>query len=265
MANWKTLRIARDGARADVVLARPDVRNAFDERLIAELTDAMSKLGADDDVRVVVLTGDGDVFSAGADLAWMKKMAGYSYEENFADAKTAADMFHAIYACPKATIAAVNGHCMGGGIGLVAACDVAVAVDSAKFAFREVMLGISPATISPYVLRKMPAGQARDYFLSGRTFGADRATTLGLVNQIVDRDGLDAAVAKWTERYLRVGPQALAATKALIDRVADADIESVRDYTIDVLSRLRVGDEGQEGLSAFFEKRKPKWDPESDN
>ena len=168
-----------------------------------------------------------------------------------------------LYRLPVATIAAVNGHCMGGGVGLISACDVWCSIRDAKFALREILLGIAPATISPYVLRKMGEGQAHDYFLTGRTFNGDRAYELSLVNEVVaDRDALMPAVDHWIGRFLRVSPNALRATKELMNRVSWAAIEAVQDYTVDTIATLRESEEGQEGFNAFFEKRKPSWDPD---
>jgi methylglutaconyl-CoA hydratase len=259
---YTTLRVEKEATVARVTLDRGAVRNAIDETMIAELTDAVRSLGGDDTVRVVVLTGAGDVFSAGADLNWMKKVAQYSFEQNVEDALTFARMMEALYRLPKATIARVNGACLGGGVGLVSACDVAVAVRDAKFALREVLLGIAPAAISPYVLRKMSQAHAHDYFLTGRVFDAERAREIGLVNEAVESELLDAEIDVWIQRFLHAGPKAIAASKALINKVAWSSIEEIQEYTARTIAGLRGSPEGKEGFAAFFEKRKAEWDIE---
>jgi methylglutaconyl-CoA hydratase len=259
---FTTLRIDTHGSVARVTLDRPAVKNALDDVMIAELADALGVIGSDDAVRVMVLTGAGEVFSAGADLNWMKKAAKYSFEENVRDALVFARMMEALYRLPKPTIARVNGTCLGGGVGLVSACDVAVTVTEAKFALREILLGIAPAAISPYVLRKIGEARAHDLFLTGRTFDASEARALGLVNEVVEMDRLDTATQAWATRFLKAGPKAIATAKQLIDRVAGSPIESVQEFTARTIAGLRGSTEGQEGFAAFFEKRNPNWDVE---
>jgi methylglutaconyl-CoA hydratase len=260
--SYTTFQMKNKGGVLRVVLDRPDVKNAFDDVLIREFTEALESIAHDDSVRVVVLTGAGDVFSAGADLNWMKKVAGYGFEQNVEDALIFARMLEALYRLPKPTIARINGPCMGGGVGLVSACDVAVAVPDAKFALREILLGIAPSAISPYVLRKIGETHAHEYFLTGRTFDANRAREIGLVNEVVERELLDAEIDLWGKRFMHAGPQAIAATKKLINRVAWSSIEDVQEYTARTIATLRGSDEGREGFAAFFEKRKPDWDVE---
>lgn len=259
---YTTFKLEKDGPVARVTLDRPRVKNAFDDVLVGEFTEALDAIGADRSVRVMVLTGAGDVFSAGADLNWMKKVATYGFEENVDDALKFARMLETLYRLPKATIARVNGACMGGGVGLVSACDVAVAAREAKFALREILLGIAPAAISPYVLRKIGEWHAHDYFLTGRSFDGERAREIGLVNEVVERPLLDAEVDVWVKRFLHAGPQAIAATKQLINRVSWATLADVQDYTARTIASLRGSEEGREGFAAFFEKRKPNWDVE---
>ena len=260
---YTTFRLENKGLVATVTLDRPAVKNAFDDVLIGELTDALGVIAKDDSVRAMVLTGAGDVFSAGADLNWMKKVAKYTFDENVKDALVSARMLEALYRLPKPTIARVNGACLGGGVGLVSACDVAVSVREAKFALRETLLGIAPAMISPYVLRKIGETHAHDYFLTGRSFDAERACEIGLINEVVDAGNLDAATDAWVKRFLKAGPMAIAATKQLINRVAWSPIDEVQEYTARTIAGLRGSDEGQEGFASFFEKRKPNWDPEA--
>ena len=262
MTHYTTFQIKRDGPVAHVVLSRPEVKNAFDDVLIKEMSGALEAIAHDDSIRVMVLTGDGNVFSAGADLNWMKKVAGYGFEENVEDALIFARMLESLYRLPKPTIARINGACIGGGVGLVSACDVAVSVPDAKFALREILLGIAPSAISPYVLRKIGERYAHDYFLTGRTFDANRAREIGLVNEVVERELLDAEIDVWVKRFLHAGPKGIAATKKLINRVAWSSIEDVQEYTARTIASLRGSDEGREGFAAFFEKRKPDWDTE---
>jgi methylglutaconyl-CoA hydratase len=260
MAETKYINIILDGPVAYVTLNRPDVRNAFDDTLIAELTAALRDLGGRDSVRAIVLTGAGEVFSAGADLNWMRKVAEYSHEENVADALKLADLMETLYITPKATIARVNGACIGGALGLVSACDIAVASTEAFFALREIRLGITPAVISPYVIRRIGERNARDYFLTGRRIDAPAALDIGLVHEVVDPGKLDEAVAHWIDRFMHSGPDAVKACKELIARVAGAPIEDVKQFTAEMIASLRGSEEGQEGFAAFFQKRKPKWD-----
>lgn len=259
---FKTIEIVKTKSTATIVLSRPKVKNAFDEVLIAELTEAVRKIGGDENVRVTIITGKDDAFSAGADLNWMRKVAEYSYEDNFTDAMGLADMLYTLYTAPQATIARVNGPCIGGAIGLVSACDVAVASSEAFFALREILLGIVPAVISPYVIRKIGEGHARDYFLTGRRLDAETAYRIGLVNEVTEPANLDETVEIWTRRFLRGGPDAVKACKALIARVSRSHIDEVKEFTADMIAKLRVSDEGKEGFAAFFDKRKPKWDVE---
>jgi methylglutaconyl-CoA hydratase len=260
---YTTIKITQDQAVVRVTLDRPDVRNAFDERMIEELSRLFDALAESESARVVVLAGAGDVFCAGADLNWMKRTAGFSYEENLKDALFFAKMMEKLYRLPQATVAIVQGPCLGGGVGLVSCCDIVVAAKDAAFALREVLLGIAPATISPYVLRKIGERWGRDYMLTGRKFDAARGHEIGLVDQVVETSGdLDAAAERWTNRFLRVGPKALAATKALINSTAWAPIEDAQAGLAEVIARLRASEEGQEGFAAFFEKRRPKWDPQ---
>jgi methylglutaconyl-CoA hydratase len=261
--SYETIELTADGPVTTVWLDRPEVKNAFNEVLIAELTDACARLAADESVRVVTLSGRGEVFSAGADLNWMKKVGGYSYEENYKDAKTFARMMEALYRLPQATVAAINGACIGGGVGLASTCDVAVAVEGAVFSLAEIRLGIGPAAISPYVIRKIAERRAREFFLTGKRFDAAKACEIGLVNAVVSKGDFAGAVAKWQKSFLRSAPGAVKVCKELISRVASSTIEEVQDYTAETISRLRGAPEAKEGFAAFFEKRRPNWDPDA--
>lgn len=242
---------------ATVTLNRPELHNAFDEALIVELTHAFTRLSADPEIRVIVVTGVGSSFCAGADLDWMRRMAGYSRAENVEDARTLQRMFAAIYDCPKVTIARVNGAAMGGGAGLVAVCDIAIATEEAKFGFTEVRLGLAPAVISPYVVQKIGLGAARALFVTGERLDAEEARRIGLVQAVVPADELDAAVEEKGKRALQAGPQAVAASKQLLRDIAGKTPVEAGDRTVHTIADLRVGPEGQEGIRAFLEKRKP--------
>ncbi len=249
---------------ATVTLDRPEVRNALNAELIAVLHDCFAALATDDAVRVVVLTGTGAVFSAGADIAWMQAAAGFTAEENEREARQMAAMFATIDRCPKPVVARVNGAAFGGGVGLVACCDIAVAVESARFSFSEVRLGIVPATIGPYVLRKIGASQARALFLSAERFDAARAAAIGLVHAVVHADELDAAVARQTDMLLHGGPRALAAAKELVQELPGMADGEQRAYTAALIAHLRTSPEGQQGLRAFLDRRAPSWETETD-
>lgn len=261
--SYETIELVAEGAVRTVWLNRPAVKNAFNETLIAELTDVCKRLAADDAARVVILSGRGEVFSAGADLNWMKKVGGYSFDENLEDARTFAKMMEGLYRLPQATLAAINGPCIGGGVGLASACDVAVASDRAFFSLAEIRLGIAPAAISPYVIRKIEERNAREFFLTGKRFDAAKAYEIGLVNAVVAHDQLATEVSSWQKSFLRAAPGAVKVCKELIGRVASGTIEDVQDYTAETISKLRGAPEAREGFAAFFEKRRPAWDPEA--
>lgn len=259
MPDYEHLRIEHEGGIATVTLARPDARNAMNAGLIEEIQRSMKELAEDDGVRVVVLTGEGDYFCAGADIGYMRDTVEFSYEENQQDARELAAMFGAVEECPKPVVARIKGAAIGGGVGLVAAADVVVAEEGTVFAFSEVRLGISPATIAPFVLRKIGLSQARALFLTGERFGAARACEIGLVHQVADEGHLDEAVQKKVESLLAGGPEALAATKALLRELREAAPGEATEITARRIAELRTGEEGQEGLAAFLEKRKPAW------
>ena len=243
-----------------VTLNRPQVHNAFDDAVIAELTQRLSQLGADPAVRAVVLTGAGESFSAGGDLNWMRSMVGFSAAENEADALALARLLDTLDRLPKPTVARVNGGAFGGGVGLIACCDVAVGVDTARFGLTEVRLGLAPATIAPYVVRAMGPRQARRYFLTGERFDAQAAQRLGLLHEVVSANALDGTVGRLLDDLLAGGPLALEACKRLVDDVtASPDRDDLKRDTAALIARLRVSAEGQEGLHAFFERRPPAW------
>jgi methylglutaconyl-CoA hydratase len=245
---------------ATVTLNRPEVRNAFSDEVIAEITAVFSELGERDEVRCIVLGANGPAFCAGADLNWMKRMAGYGRDENLADAAALANMLRVLYHCAKPTIARVQGDVYAGGTGLVAACDIAVCVDTAQFCLSEVKLGLIPATISPYVIRAMGARAAHRYFLTAERFDAAEALRIGFVHQVVSADQLEAAVAALAQALVQAGPQAVKATKALVQDIGGKDItQMLVERTVHAIAEVRVSPEGQEGIQAFLGKRQPDW------
>ncbi|MGC4046067.1 MAG: enoyl-CoA hydratase-related protein [Armatimonas sp.] len=246
--------LRRVDAVAYVVLNRPDVHNAFNEEVIARMTEIVTAVSTDDSVRVVVFGGAGKSFCAGADLDWMRRMAGNSYEDNLADAHKARALFEAIDTCPKTTIATVHGAALGGGAGLVATCDIALAVEGTKFGFTEVRLGIIPAVISPFVVRKIGMGHARALFVTGRRFDAADALTFGLVQRMVPADQLETATAETIADALQAAPDAVSRAKSLLRNLSDGTAD-----TAAAIASARASEQGREGLSAFLEKRKPEW------
>jgi methylglutaconyl-CoA hydratase len=240
-----------------LTLDRAEVHNAFDDVLIARMAEALAALGSDPNVRAVVLAARGKSFSAGADLNWMRRMGGYSHEENIADAMALAGLLRTLDELPKPTIARVQGPAYGGGVGLVAACDIAIAAETARFALTEVKLGLIPAVISPHVLAAIGPRQARRYFVSGEVFDADEAHRIGLVHRVVGADDLDAAVAGMLKNLAGNGRRAMAEVKQLIRAVTGRPIdEAVMRDTAERIARARASDEGRERITAFLEKRK---------
>jgi len=245
---------------ATVTLNRPEKHNAFDEQLIAALTAAFNAVAGDDAARIMVLRAKGKNFCAGADVDWMRRMAGFSYEENLADARALADMLETLNFLPVPTIARVHGAALGGGAGLVCCCDMAVAETGASFAFSEARLGIIPATISPYVARAIGLRAARRYCLTAERFDAQQARALGLVNDVVPEAGLDESVGKIVSEILKNGPEAVRAAKRMIFEAAERELndELLRE-TCERIATVRATGEAREGLSAFLEKRSPSW------
>ena len=243
-----------------VTLNRPEVRNAFDDALIASLTRVFRELDEDDSVRAVVLAGNGPAFCAGADLNWMKRMAGYGYDENLRDARALADMLATLDRMDKPTIARVHGPAFAGGTGLVAACDIAVGTPDAKFCFSEAKLGLSPATISPYVMRAIGARAASRYFLTAEVFEAEEALRIGMLSALVPAAELDATIDSLLKHLLAGGSAAHARIKDLIHDVAGRPVDDeLKADTARRIAEIRASDEGREGIASFLEKRKPKW------
>jgi methylglutaconyl-CoA hydratase len=254
------LEISKQGGIARVTLNRPELRNAFDDVLIRELRSAFSEVQNDNGVRVMILAGNGPAFCAGADLNWMKRMAGYSYDQNLADAKALAEMLATLDRMPKPTIARVHGPVFAGGTGLVAACDIAVGTPEAKFCLSEAKLGLSPATISPYVIRAMGERNARRYFLTAEVFDAEEALRIGMLSLLTPAEKLDATIGSLIEHLLAGGPEAHAKIKALIRAVAGRrPDDALVAETAKQIAEIRGSPEGKEGIAAFLEKRKASW------
>lgn len=243
-----------------ITLNRPEKRNAFDDQIIAELTARLQQADADDRVRAVLLAANGKHFSAGADLNWMKRTAALSEEENVQDARELAELMLTLDRLSKPTVARVQGAAMGGALGLICCCDIAVASEDARFCLSEARLGLAPAAISPYVVRAMGPRAARRYFLTTEIISAATALRLNVVHEVLPEDQLDAQVEELCEQLHRSGPEALAASKRLVQEVEDNFPSSeLQEYTARLIARLRTGDEGQEGLAAFLEKRSARW------
>jgi len=258
--NFSTLEIERQQHVAMIWLNRPDVRNAFDEQSIAEMTQAFRALEQDREVRVIVLAARGTAFSAGADLNWMKRVAGYTEEQNRTDAQALAEMLHVIYQSSKATIARVQGDCYAGGNGLVAACDIAIAAEEVTFCLTEVRLGLIPATIGPYMIRAMGERAAHRYFLTAERFNAQEAYRMGYVHQVVSADALDEAVSRMIHHLLAGSPHAIDECKRLIRDIAQQPIDQqLMDETARRIGEIRVSPGGREGIASFLEKRKSSW------
>jgi methylglutaconyl-CoA hydratase len=255
-----TLQIRRDGAVARVFLDRPEVRNAFNDGVIAELTAAFAAFAADDALRAVVLGGHGKAFCAGADLAWMRAMADYTWEQNRADAQGLADMLHAIWSCPVPVVGRIHGDAYAGGVGLAAVCDVLVAAEGVNFCLSEAKLGLLPATIGPYVVRALGEQASRRYFTTAERFDAARARELGFVHEVVPAEALDARVDEIVAALVANGPAAVRACKRLVQDVAHRAIDAdLRADTARRIADIRASAEGREGVQAFLTKRDPSW------
>jgi methylglutaconyl-CoA hydratase len=255
----ETIRIERSGEVVRVVLNRPDIRNSFNDVMINELRETFAELKEQPGVRVVVLTGEGKAFCAGADLNWMKRVVEYSYEENYDDSYALAQLMREIYDFPLPVVGRINGPAIGGGTGLVAVCDIVVAVERAVFAFSEVKIGLVPACISPYVLKRIGERYGREYFLTGKRLSAEEAEECGLVNRVVPADELDDAVDDYVRNLVNSGPEAVATSKRMVQQVSELTLDEAGPFTADMIARIRMSDEGQEGMNAFLQRRKPSW------
>lgn len=259
--DFKTIKIQLGESMAWVNFDRPESRNAMDAEMIHELTEAVDWLGGRDDIRVIIMKGNGKAFCAGADLRYMKDMAGYGYAQNLADAERLSKLFRSIYYCNKAVIVVVHGACIGGGNGIVAAADLVIAEAKTRFAFSEVRLGITPATISPFVVQRIGNSAARELMLTGRAFTAAEAKAFGLVNVVVDEAELIDTERRYIEHFMQASPYAVAECKNLLRMVSGTDdpYSLVFNQTSAAIASQRISQAGQEGMAAFFEKRKPEW------
>jgi methylglutaconyl-CoA hydratase len=257
--SFSTLRLEREGPIARVTLARPDVRNAFNAEMIGEVTACFSELAKDEELRVVLIAGEGSFFCAGADVNWMRASVNATRDENREDALRMAGMFLAIDEFPAAVVARVQGGALGGGVGMVACCDVAIAAEDARFAFSEVRLGILPAVISRFALAKIGRSQARRWFLTAESMPAARAESIGLVHEVVSPQDLDSVTEKIVQALVANGPRAIREAKRMIRRVATLPRDDAIEFAVETIARIRVSTEAQEGLRAFLEKREPGW------
>ena len=256
---FKTIIFAQEGEIAKIILNRPEVHNAFNRVMISELGTAVKRVKDDKSIRVVILTGKGKSFCAGADIKWLRDIINFTYEQNFQESLHLAEILYKLYSLPKPTIAMVNGAAIGGGNGILSACDIVVASERAKFGLSEVKIGLVPAAISQYVIRRTGEANARLYFLTGKRITAQKALEIGLVNEVVSHEELENKVSEITELLLTSGPEALANCKELIYNVLQMSLEEAKEYTAKMIADLRISKEGQEGMSAFLEKRKPGW------
>ena len=258
-----TLDIRRPSAHvAEIWLNRPEVRNAFNDLVIGELTEAFATLGADPALRAIVLGGHGKAFCAGADLSWMRTMAGYSWEQNHADAARLADMLWTAWSCPVPLVGRIHGDCYAGGLGLAAVCDVLVAADGVNFCLSEARLGLLPATISPYVVRALGEQASRRYFVTAERFSASTALALGFVHEVVAAEAMDERISAIVGALVAGGPMAVRACKQLVKDVAGRALDAaLRDDTARRIADIRASDEGREGVAAFLGKRDPSWRP----
>ena len=256
---YKTITFTKNDSVGYLTFNRPEIHNAFNATLLNEMSDLFDQLEKDNSLRVVVITGAGKSFCAGADLNWMRSVINQSFEENLTESNNLADLFYKIYSFKRPVIGKINGAAIGGGTGFVAVCDIAIAAESAKFSFSEVKIGVVPACIGPYVIKKMGEGKARELFITGERMLAKRAFEVGLVNKYVVDEKLDEEVNVLIKSILSSGPEAVAMAKKLISEVPSMSPEEYKPYTAEMIAKLRISDEGQEGMDAFLNKRKPKW------
>lgn len=257
--DYQTIKYEIRDRVAYIDFCRPEVHNAFNDIVIYEMTDLFKKLDGEKALRAVVLTGEGKSFCAGADLNWMKRVITQSFEENLKESNALADLFAMIYNFRCPVIGKINGAAIGGGVGFVAVCDIAIAAESALFSFSEVKIGLVPACIGPYVVKKIGEGKAREFFITGERMKAKKAFKIGLVNNYVDDDELDETIDNLVKMIKSSGPEAIAVAKTLVSSVPNMSEAKYKPFTAEMIARLRISNEGQEGMNAFLEKRKPKW------
>ncbi|EMR73560.1 enoyl-CoA hydratase/carnithine racemase [Thermoplasmatales archaeon SCGC AB-539-N05] len=256
---YETIKIYRKKDVTTVAFNRPEVHNAMNEKLMKELTSCFKKLSQDDDTRIIILTGNGKSFCAGADLNWMKSISKYSKEENIQDSGFLLNLYETIYTCPKTVIGRINGHAFGGGVGLIAVCDITIAIPSLKFAFSETKLGIIPSVISTYIVRRIGLSNMRRLFITGERFNSDYAKEIGLIDYVVPEEEFDLKIQEYVDQIHSSGPNAIIEVKNLVNKCQKMDVEEYKKYTVEKIAELRVSTEGQEGVNAFLEKRKTKW------
>jgi len=260
MSNYTTIKLEMKSGVATILLNRPDIRNAFNEVMITELTAAFLKVGEMENIRVIILKGEGKSFCAGADLNWMRDVSNYNFEQNYAESLRLSECFYSIYSTPKPTIAVVHGAAIGGANGLLAACDIAVCDNETVFSLSEVKIGIVPACISPYVIKRVGEYGARELMLTGRRINGTEAENYKLVNKSLPADQLENYIDQMVQMLLTSGPAAITHCKKLIDKVVNhIDLSEALKYTAKMIAEIRASEEGQEGMAAFLEKRKPGW------
>lgn len=256
---YETIKTSKQDKIFTISLNRPDVHNAMNDTMMKELTNCFNKISIDDVIKVVVLTGIGKSFCAGADLNWMKSMSHYSKEENIQDSKLLLNLYESIYSCAKPVIGKINGHAFGGGVGLVAVCDITVTLPEKKFAFSETKLGIIPSVISTFIVRRTGLFNMRRLFITGERFTSEYAKEIGLIDYIASEEEIDNLVNKYISLLLSSGPKSIIEIKNLVDKYQKMHIDDYKKFTVEKIAELRVSKEGQEGISAFLEKRKPDW------
>ena len=256
---YTTLEVSQKEDIATITLNRPDVHNAMNEQLIQELTGCVHDLGKDDTIRIIILTGNKNSFCAGADLNWMKSMVTYSKKENIKDSNLLFDLYNTLYTCPKPIIGKITGHAFGGGIGLIAVCDITIGVPGLKFAFSETKLGIIPAVISTFVAARLSQADMRRLFITGERFDSEYAQKIGLLDYVVPSEELETKIQFYVDQLRSSGPKTVNEVKHLLQNMRTMPIEKYKQFTVEKIAELRISPEGQEGISAFLEKRQPKW------
>jgi methylglutaconyl-CoA hydratase len=256
---YVTIEVSKQNSTITVSLNRPEVHNAMNEQLMTELTNCFKELSNDKTVKTIVLTGRGKSFCAGADLNWMKSMVSYSKEENIKDSRLLLNLYDTIYSCPKSVIGRINGHAFGGGLGLIAVCDITISIPGLKFAFSEANIGIIPSVISTYIAPRINSADMRRLFITAERFDTTFAHDIGLIDFVVSPEEFDSKVEYYIEQLRSSGPIAIAEVKKLIKNLREMHIDKYKEFTVEKISELRVSEEGQEGINAFLEKRKPKW------
>ena len=257
--DYETIELTTTDDVVTVSLNRPEVHNAMNEQLMNELTHCFKQLSTNDDVRCIVLTGSGKSFCAGADLNWMKSMIHYSKEENIKDSRLLLDLYESIYSCPKPVIGKINGHAFGGGVGLIAVCDITITIPDRKFAFSEANLGIIPSVISTYIAPRMKQADMRRFFITAERFDSDTAQQIGIIDYVVSPDHFDEKINEYITLVRSSGPNAIREAKNLLNHLTKMQTEKYKEFTVEKISDLRISAEGQEGINAFLEKRKPSW------